>query len=114
MENKIKEIKKEVLSKLNMVRDLKDIEKLRVEYLGRKGSLTLLLRKLGTLSKEERPKAGQLLNQTKREIEELLKINLQTGGLASGATSTKSRLLFSASSRPSFLLTTPTCLPSKS
>ncbi|GAG65377.1 unnamed protein product, partial [marine sediment metagenome] len=30
MENKIKEIKKEVLSKLNMVRDLKDIEKLRV------------------------------------------------------------------------------------
>ena len=74
MENKIKEIKKEVLSKLNMVRDLKDIEKLRVEYLGRKGSVTLLLRKLGTLSSEERPKAGQLLNQTKREIEELLDI----------------------------------------
>jgi len=73
LKNKIKEIKKEVLSKLNMVRDLKDIEKLRVEYLGRKGSLTLLLRKLGTLSQEERPKAGQLLNQTKREIEELLK-----------------------------------------
>jgi hypothetical protein len=39
---------------------------------------------------------------------------LQTGGLASGATSTKSRLLFSESSRPSFLLTIPTCLPSKS
>ena len=74
MENKIKEIKKEVLSRLNMVRDLKDIEKLRVEYLGRKGSVTLLLKKLGTLSPEERPKAGQLLNQTKREIEELLDI----------------------------------------
>lgn len=74
MENKIKEIKKEVLSKLNMVKDLKHIEKLRVEYLGRKGSLTLLLRKLGMLSPAERPKAGQLLNQTKREIEELLKI----------------------------------------
>lgn len=74
MENKIKEIKKEVLSKLNMVKDLKNTEKLRVEYLGRKGSLTLLLRKLGMLSPEERPKAGQLLNQTKREIEELLKI----------------------------------------
>lgn len=73
MENKIKEIKKEVLSKLNMVKDLKNTEKLRVEYLGRKGSLTLLLRKLGMLSPEERPKAGQLLNQTKREIEELLK-----------------------------------------
>lgn len=74
MEDKIKEIKKEVLFKLNMVRDLKDIEKLRVEYLGRKGLVTLLLKKLGTLSPEERPKAGQLLNQTKRKIEELLDI----------------------------------------
>lgn len=73
LENKIKGLKKEVSFKLNMVKGLKDIEKLRVEYLGRKGSLTLLLRKLGMLSREERPKAGQLLNQTKREIEELLK-----------------------------------------
>ena len=74
MENKIKGVKKEIVSKLNLVKDLKDIEKLRVEYLGRKGIVTLLLRKLGSFSAEERPKAGQLLNQTKREIEELLKI----------------------------------------
>ena len=73
MENKIKEIKKEIVSELNRVKDLKDIEKLRVEYLGRKGVVTLLLRKLGMLSPEERPKAGQLLNLTKREIEDLLK-----------------------------------------
>jgi len=73
LENKIKEVKKEIVSKSNLVKDLKDIEKLRVEYLGRKGIVTLLLRKLGTLSREERPKAGQLLNQTKREIEEMLK-----------------------------------------
>ncbi|MBU1036295.1 phenylalanine--tRNA ligase subunit alpha, partial [bacterium] len=72
MENKIKEIKKEIVSELNRVKYLKDIEKLRVEYLGRKGVVTLLLRKLGTLSPEERPKIGQLLNQTKREIEDLL------------------------------------------
>ena len=75
MENKIKGVKKEIVSKLNLVKDLKDIEKLRVEYLGRKGIVTLLLRKLGSFSAEERPKAGQLLNQTKREIEELLKVN---------------------------------------
>jgi len=73
LENKIKEIKEEIVLKLNNVTDLKDIEKLRVEYLGRKGIVTLLLRKLGSFSPEERPKAGQLLNQTKREIEELLK-----------------------------------------
>jgi Phenylalanyl-tRNA synthetase alpha subunit len=73
LENKIKEVKKEIVSKSNLIKDLKDIEKLRVEYLGRKGAVTLLLRKLGTLSPKERPKIGQLLNQTKREIEELLK-----------------------------------------
>ncbi len=73
LENKIKEVKKEIVSKSNLVKDLKDIEKLRIEYLGRKGAVTLLLRKLGTLSAEERPKIGQLLNQTKIEIEELLK-----------------------------------------
>jgi len=73
LENKIKEIKKEIVLKLNTVKDLMDIEKLRIEYLGRKGIVTLLLRKLVNFSPEERPKAGQLLNQTKREIEELLK-----------------------------------------
>lgn len=74
MKNKIKEVKKEIVYKLNLIKDLKDIEKLRVEYLGRKGAVTLLLRNLGTLSPEERPKIGQLLNQTKRDIEELLDI----------------------------------------
>ncbi len=49
-------------------------EDVKVEYLGRKGLVTLLLRRLGELSTQERPKIGQLLNQTKREIEELLKI----------------------------------------
>ncbi len=73
MENKIKEIKKEIVLKLNTVKDLMNIEKLRIEYLGRKGIVTLLLRKLVNFSPEERPKAGQLLNQAKREIEELLK-----------------------------------------
>ena len=74
MEKKINKIKEEVISKSNLTSNLKDIEKLKVEHLGRKGTVTLLLRKLGTLSSEERPKIGRLLNQTKREIEELLKI----------------------------------------
>jgi len=74
MKKEINNIKEEVISKLNTVSDLLGIEKIKVEYLGRKGALTLLLRKLGTLSSEERPKIGQLLNQAKREIEELLKL----------------------------------------
>lgn len=74
MEKKIKKIKEEIIFKLNSVSNLKDIEKIKVEYLGRKGLVTLLLRRLGELSIQERPKIGQLLNQTKGEIEELLKI----------------------------------------
>lgn len=74
MEKKIKKIKEEIIFKLNSVSNLKDIEKIKVEYLGRKGLVTLLLRRLGELSTQERPKIGQLLNQNKREIEELLKI----------------------------------------
>lgn len=74
MEKKIKKIKEEIIFKSNSVSNLKDIEKIKVEYLGRKGLVTLLLRRLGELSTQERPKIGQLLNQTKREIEELLKI----------------------------------------
>lgn len=74
MEKEIKKIKEEIIFKSNSVSNLKDIEKIKVEYLGRKGLVTLLLRRLGELSTQERPKIGQLLNQTKREIEELLKI----------------------------------------
>ena len=74
MEKNIKKIKEEIIFKSNLVSNLKDIEKIKVEYLGRKGLVTLLLRRLGELSTQERPKIGQLLNQTKREMEELIKI----------------------------------------
>ena len=77
MEKKIHKIKEEFISKLKIANNIKDIEKLRIEYLGRKGALTLLLRMLGTLSSEERPKIGQLLNQAKREIEEFLKTRIK-------------------------------------
>jgi len=77
LEKKIHKIKEEFISKLKIANSIKDIEKLRIEYLGRKGALTLLLRMLGTLSSEERPKIGQLLNQAKREIEELLKTRIK-------------------------------------
>jgi len=77
LEKKIHKIKEEFISKLKIANNIKDIEKLRIEYLGRKGALTLLLRMLGTLSSEERPKIGQLLNQAKREIEEFLKTRIK-------------------------------------
>lgn len=48
--------------------DLKSLESVRVEYLGRQGHITQLLKTLGTLSESERPKAGQIINQAKEAI----------------------------------------------
>lgn len=46
-----------------------DIESLRVKYLGKKGELTAILKQMGGLSPEERPKMGQLVNEAKHELE---------------------------------------------
>lgn len=48
--------------------DLKSLENLRVEYLGKSGHITNLLKQLGSLSEAERPKAGQVVNQAKVKI----------------------------------------------
>ena len=48
------------------------IEEIRVKYLGKKGELTGILKQLGSLSPEERPIMGQLVNQAKQELEELI------------------------------------------
>ena len=49
-----------------------ELEQLRVDYLGKKGQLTGLLKNLGTLSPEDRPKAGALINEVKQELAGLL------------------------------------------
>ena len=49
-----------------------ELEQLRVDYLGKKGQLTGLLKNLGTLSPEDRPKAGALINEVKQELTGLL------------------------------------------
>ena len=49
--------------------DLKALEKLRVHYLGKKGLVTEQLKSLGKLSSEERPAAGQRINEVKQSIQ---------------------------------------------
>ena len=49
-----------------------ELEQLRVDYLGKKGQLTGILKNLGTLSPEDRPKAGALINEVKQELTGLL------------------------------------------
>jgi len=48
------------------------LEQLRVDYLGKKGQITSLLKGLGSLSEEDRPKFGALINVVKQELQELI------------------------------------------
>ncbi len=54
------------------------LEQLRVDYLGKKGRITALLKGLGKLSAEERPKAGALVNVVKQELQELIGVRKAT------------------------------------
>jgi len=51
---------------------LKELDDLRVKFLGKKGELTALLKGLGKLTKEERPKMGEAINQAKVNLQNLL------------------------------------------
>lgn len=53
-------------------KDKTELENIRVEYLGKKGRLTDLLKNIASLPVSERPKAGQLVNQVKRDLSLLI------------------------------------------
>ena len=64
-----------------------DVEALRIQYLGKKGELTAVLRGMGKLSAEERPVVGQLANEVRAAIEE--EIEKKTAALKSAALEAK-------------------------
>ena len=69
MKEEIENLKKQALEELTNSKSSKELNDLRVKYLGRKGELTGLLRGMGSLSPEERPKMGALVNSAKQEVE---------------------------------------------
>ncbi len=54
---------------LQQAASLKELDDLRVKFLGKKGELTAILKKMGGLSAEERPVIGQLANQIRESVE---------------------------------------------
>lgn len=61
-------IGKQAIEELAQVSDAGSLEEYRVKYIGRKGSVTLMLSQIGKLPKEDKPKAGQLINKIKNEV----------------------------------------------
>src|SRR5688572_18543180 len=62
------EIVQRALSDIAKAGDLASLEAVRVQYMGKKGELTSLLKNLGELSATDRPKAGFQLNVAKDQI----------------------------------------------
>jgi phenylalanyl-tRNA synthetase alpha chain len=73
MEDKIRLIKEEALKVINEARTMASLEEARVRYAGKKSELMELLKSLGTLSPDKRPKVGALVNDAKVAIEQALK-----------------------------------------
>ncbi|MBI4720923.1 MAG: phenylalanine--tRNA ligase subunit alpha [Chitinivibrionia bacterium] len=71
---------------LSACTDAHDLDTIRIKYLGRKGSLTALLRAVKDLPPAERPAAGAAVNAAKLQIEELLSAKeASLGGARSGS-----------------------------
>lgn len=75
-DNKMKEqleaIRQRALAGIKEAADLKILDNIRVELLGKKGELTAILKGMKDLSNEERPIIGQLVNEVRQNMEEML------------------------------------------
>jgi phenylalanyl-tRNA synthetase alpha chain len=70
--NDIEPLKQAALAEMTAAQDLATLERTKGSFIGPQGKFTALMKQLGTLSKEERPAAGKLINQAKVEIETAL------------------------------------------
>jgi len=72
MRERLEALRIEALTELQRVDNSQQLNELRIKYLGKKGSLTEVLRGMGTLSAEERPQIGQIANDVRAAIEEAI------------------------------------------
>lgn len=69
MEQELQRLKEIALSAIQSATNIQALEDVRVKYLGKKGEVTALLKGLGKLSPEERPKMGALVNDVRQALE---------------------------------------------
>ncbi|MBS6217051.1 MAG: phenylalanine--tRNA ligase subunit alpha [Clostridiales bacterium] len=68
MKEKLEQIRQEALSAFAQAGGAQDLDALRVKYLGKKGELTNVLKRMGSLSAEERPVVGQMANEVREAL----------------------------------------------
>lgn len=72
MKEKLEKIKSEALQKIAESEVLENLNEIRVNYLGKKGELTAVLKSMKDVAPEDRPKVGQMVNETREAIESVL------------------------------------------
>lgn len=72
MKEKLEQIKAQALAQIEACDALDKLNEVRVNVLGKKGELTAVLKSMKDVSPEERPKVGQMVNETREEIEKVL------------------------------------------
>ena len=68
MQEQLQRIQDEAIAQLKQIGDKAGLEALRLKVLGKKGELTLMLRSMGQLPAEDRPKAGQMINAVREKL----------------------------------------------
>lgn len=70
--DELKKIKEAAIQALEEAKSMEYLNEQRVRFLGKKGELTTILKGMGKLSAEERPVVGQLANEVRDEINQML------------------------------------------
>jgi phenylalanyl-tRNA synthetase alpha chain len=93
MEHELQSLEREARQELAAITANSQLEEFRIRFLGRKGRFSTILRKLGSVSDEDRPRLGQLANTIKKEIEQLFEHRQEAiRQTASTAVDTEARL----------------------
>lgn len=72
LQTQVQELKEAALAAIDKAESTGALDKVRVRYLGKKGELTRLLRGMGSLPPEERPRIGKLVNAVRDQLESSL------------------------------------------
>ena len=72
MKERLQEIKEKALEQINSTDSLEKLNEVRVAFLGKKGELTEVLKGMKDVAPEDRPAVGQIVNDTRKNIEEVL------------------------------------------
>ena len=72
MKDRLEQIKKDALAQIEAADALEKLNDVKVKYLGKKGELTAVLKSMKDVAPEDRPKVGQMVNETRAVIEEML------------------------------------------